>query len=449
MRKPSITLFVALILAACGGEVHYDEIYYVETQNEIADYEPITELNAYEPNQIMTARIHPDMPEFTFKRVLGDCVESLPWHTPEGAKYINIIIYDENGELLQVIENVMQGGLSDHMTAGHYLFELKLEDLNFNDYLDMRLIVSSSPGAAGGELSYFWLWDSYLNRFIRNNQLNTISAWAELTVDQKAKQIVVSSRYSDTGPWALSYYEWEDDELSLVRRTFTEFVQTEHLKHTVTTDHDYITGEVTVEFDPPESAPNQTIIKIIEVNPYMEFPAHTVRLDMWHLYREERPFMPTIHVYEIELTITGTRRMNDERIYASRQTIRGLTAAWGEGRWMDIDPQNPLNLHFDDFNGNGYLDMSLRRSGPRTGHIADDAHYFWLFNPSCDSGHNKFLRNYSLEGAASIGQVMGAQDGVVRIFSFHGLLSHYLTTYAYVDGEFVFVSSENISPGLD
>lgn len=143
--------------------------------------------------------------------------------------------------------------------------------------------------------------------------------------------------------------------------------------------------------------------------------------------------------------ISGYRRFSSG-VWKSWQTIRGLRAGYGHGRWLDIDPENPLNLHFADFNGNGYLDMALRRMPPQTGSLADDPHYFWLFNPEGTRVWDAFERNYSLENAARFGQVMGAYDGHVRIFSFHGMGTQYLTTYVYVDGVFVFVSDESVAP---
>ena len=163
----------------------------------------------------------------------------------------------------------------------------------------------------------------------------------------------------------------------------------------------------------------------------MEFPTHEVRLDMWRL-PEDSEYRFGGYQYEIEITITGYRRF-DTSVWQSRQIIRGLRAGYGHGRWIEVDPENPLNLHFADFNGDGYLDMALRRFPPQTGNMADDSHYFWLFNPEATSLWNAFERSRSLENAASIGQIMRVDDGYVDIFSFHGLMSHYLTRYTLMN----------------
>ena len=395
-----------------------------------------------------TKRIHENMPYFTFKRILGDFVEPQNIQMIEQERYITIIILDENGDLLQEIDGIIQGGHADWMVAEHNSFQLQFDDFNFDGYLDMWLYSAINHGTAGGAWAHFWLWDNELMQFIKSEELSEVSCMAWLGANHETGQIEVSSRGSGGGPWATDYYEWINSELVIVHSVLIEYVWRNFIpSYQVTTRHNYLTGETTREYYPPESAPAHSITKTIDINPDMEFPTHEITLAMWRL-PEDSKYKIHSYQYEIEISISGKRRF-DSGVSQVWQTIRGLRAGYGEGRWISPDPENPLNLHFADFTGNGYLDMSLRRFPPGTGHMADDPHYFWLFNPQATSLWNAFERNYSLEAAAAPGQVMRVGDGIVEIFSFHGLQSHYLTTYAYVDGEFVFVSTENVSPSLD
>jgi len=395
-----------------------------------------------------TKRIHETMPEFTFKRILGDFVEPQNIEMIEQERYITITILDENGNLLQEIDGIIQGGHADWMVAEHDSFQLQFDDFNFDGYLDMWLYSAINHGTAGGAWAHFWLWDNELMQFIKSEELSEVSCMAWLGANHETGQIEVSSRGSGGGPWATDYYEWINSELVIVHSVLIEYVWRNFIpSYQVTTRHNYLTGETTREYYPPESAPAHSITKTIDINPDMEFPTHEITLAMWRL-PEDSKYKIHSYQYEIEISISGKRRF-DSGVSQVWQTIRGLRAGYGEGRWISPDPENPLNLHFADFTGNGYLDMSLRRFPPGTGHMADDPHYFWLFNPQATSLWNAFERNYSLEAAAAPGQVMRVGDGIVEIFSFHGLQSHYLTTYAYVDGEFVFVSTENVSPSLD
>jgi len=395
-----------------------------------------------------TMRIHEDMPEFIFKRILGDFVDTCNIDMTHEERYITIMVLDENGELLQVIDGIIQGGHGDWIVSEHHFFELRFDDFNFDGYLDMWLLSAVNPGTAGGAWGHFWLWDNDYRQFVKSEELSHISEMAWLSANHETRQIEVSSRGGGAGPWATQYYEWIDGELAIVYSVLIENVWRKVVpSYQVITRRNHLTGETTREFDPPENAPAHSITKIVEINPYMEFPTHEVRLDMWRL-PEDSQYRVGGYQYEIEIMITGMRRYNSG-VFQSWQTIGGLRAGYGYGRWIEIDPENPLNLHFADFNGNGYLDMALRRFPPQTGNMADDTHYFWLFNPEAYSLWNAFERNHSLEHAASLGQIMSVGDGLIEIFSFHGLMSQYLVTYVYVDGEFVFVNSENVSPSID
>ena len=383
---------------------------------------------------VSVARVHEDMPLFYVYRTI----------MPEGV--VEIRITDGDGNWIQTIDGIMQSG-NDGGLPGH-LFEVGFDDFNFDGYMDMWLVEAINRGTAGGQWGYFWLWDPEVGQFVQSESLQAMTQMAWFHANQDTRQMEIHSRGGGSGPWRRGYYVYEDGAFALVASVLTEWVGRDFVaSYMQATYTNHITGEVARAFDPPSAAPTYTIYKSVDINPYMEFPTHEVRLDMWPL-PEDSEYRYGGYQYEVEITIAGYRRFA-AGVQQSRQTIRGLRAGYGYGRWTAPNPKNPLNLHFRDFNGNGYLDMALRRSPPQAGHMADDGHYFWLFNPEADGLWGAFERNDSLEYAASFGQVMDVDGGYVRIFLFHGLQSHYLATYVYADGEFVFVSIEDVSPGLD
>ncbi|MCL2574296.1 MAG: hypothetical protein FWE34_07090 [Defluviitaleaceae bacterium] len=212
----------------------------------------------------------------------------------------------------------------------------------------------------------------------------------------------------------------------------------------LTTRTNHITGEIALETDPPNSLPDHVVTKTVEINPNMPFPTHEVRLEMWRL-PEDSEHREMGYEYEIAILITGQRQANFG-VSSTWQTIRGLRAGHDYGRWIDIDPENPLNLHFADFNGDGYMDMALRHFPPQTGGMAYDSHYFWLWNPDAPSWQGSFERNYSLEYIASFGQVVSVENGYVTIFHFQSVMYQSWATYTYIDGEFVLVSYQSVEP---
>jgi len=320
-----------------------------------------------------TKRIHESMPYFTFVRTLGDFVD-MP-HMVDEERHISIAIFDENGNLIQEIGGIIQGGHGWWVVADVDFFELQFDDFNFDGYLDMWLFTAINPGTASGAWADFWLWCPEIGQFVKNERLSQISEMAWLQTNHESRQITVDMRGGGSGPWATDYFEYIEGDFVRVAYVFTEWVWRDFVpSFMMTTRRNLVTGVVVYESDPEGSLPDYTVIKTVNINPYMEFPTHDVRLEMWRLPYDSE-YRVGGYQYEIAITITGQRRY-ESGVWQSWQTIRGLRAGYGEGRWIDIDPENPLNLHFIDLNGDGYLDMTLRRFPPQTGNMADDPHYF-------------------------------------------------------------------------
>lgn len=99
-----------------------------------------------------------------------------------------------------------------------------------------------------------------------------------------------------------------------------------------------------------------------------------------------------------------------------------------DSRWVQIDPANPANFHFADYNQDGFLDMAVRHAPG--GSMINDPHYFWLW----DAESEQFRRNYELETLSDGSSVSLAYDGNVRSF-LRLTLGHYVQeTYKYLDG---------------
>jgi len=123
-------LTAALFVVACSNdsadsvgsyaEYEADEIINAglviedETATTIEGESNLTNVAFYE-EFITTKRIHSDMQEFTFIRRLGDYVNSSQYSDVE--RYASIVIKDEDGNIVQEINGLTQGGRQGWMTA--------------------------------------------------------------------------------------------------------------------------------------------------------------------------------------------------------------------------------------------------------------------------------------------------------------------------------------------
>ena len=158
-------------------------------------------------------------------------------------------------------------------------------------------------------------------------------------------------------------------------------------------------------------------VKIHEDMPYF-----IARLDMWSL-----PESSARNLYEYEASITimyedGSVLQQIDNLEISYRT---------DSRWIRIDPENPANLHFDDYNQDGFLDMAVRHI-PGNSRM-NDPHYFWLW----DTEQEQFQSSYELETLSHASSVSLTHDGNIRT-SLRFALGHYiLETHMFVDGTLI------------
>ena len=163
---------------------------------------------SYEPQVfITTMRIHEDMPEFTFIRTLGDFVEFPEMIAEE--RHVSITILDEDGNLIQEIDEITQGGHLSWAVPEHEIFEIRFDDFNFNGYMDMWIVANLLTGTTGGEVRYHWLWDSSISQFVFSEQLSSLSGW--LGVDYETQRLRVSHRAA-SNHFIFWFYEYHDGE---------------------------------------------------------------------------------------------------------------------------------------------------------------------------------------------------------------------------------------------
>ena len=169
-----------------------------------------------------TMRLHEDMPEFTFIRIIEDTVPEPCYEIPQPMN-VSILIMDERGnnERGNIIQSIT--GLTQSNVYGgiHYEdYDIAFEDFNFDGYLDMRLL--RFQDGAGGRIviEYIWLWDRETSQFILNQQLMDIEN-AGLHANQETQQLEAFHRVG--ADHFFTFYEYHYGEFMRVPdRTFLE-----------------------------------------------------------------------------------------------------------------------------------------------------------------------------------------------------------------------------------
>jgi len=258
MRKLLAVLFAVMLLASCGSQPDYDpEANVYEYEARAIEYAvPEAECEAWtvddvaqdecpqaEPPEHLifttTMRIHENMPEFTFHRIVGDYAEH-PWYEIPFPREVTIIIEDEDGNLIQEITGLTQSGMRLEN-------KITFDDYNFDGYLDMHL--RRWQDGAGGLLAYpyYWLWNPKVSQFVLHEQLIEIGTAGYARAVPETRQFAAWSHFADAAFEA--FYEYHNGEFILVAHdewlmwNDSETGQ----RHREVTRTDARTGEITVE----------------------------------------------------------------------------------------------------------------------------------------------------------------------------------------------------------
>ncbi|MCL2198313.1 MAG: hypothetical protein FWB80_05275 [Defluviitaleaceae bacterium] len=373
----------ALLLTSCGDEgIEYDvahHVEHIETDEVTVEIIPADEwgqpLVAPDTGFPETVKIHPNMPEFTITRIVGDYMPEgyLQWF-PE-PREVSILIADENGEIIQEIHGLTQS--TRNVNGG-----LSFDDYNFDGYLDMRLM--QWQDGAGGLLAqeYFWLWDSAAKQFVLHEQLVQIGHAAWLGADQERQRIYVGNRYS--GGHHVLEYEYDDGVFSVVYRGLSQVFDcaTERF---VVTKHAHLVPDI----------------------------------------------LDNTNVYTVNITIETTV-INSEVI----QEFTELGSSYMNPPLFGWQPHpndfNPLNFHVEYLRGS--IIMGLRKVPG--GSLMNDPHHFWIWDAEeRQFAEHTGLRELSDFGTVSLGwnhwHGMGFIHTVFRMS--HGL--YIWKSYDLIDGE--------------
>jgi len=359
-------------------------------------------------------QIHPDMPLFIFRRIIGGPIDP-KWPY---AREVSIVIEDENDNVIQEIWGLVQENLRG-ILSGHQ-YDITLADYNFDGYLDMHLVRFTDSGVGMLVTKYFWLWDAVLGQFVENQQLTDIVSTQIVDLNHETRQIErwgrVHSRHH-----ILHVYEYHRGE-------FIHILEEEHVGlawYWEITRTDHMTGEITVELQPFDenisatNPPEEIFMMRVDVNPDMT--PLIVQMDIW----EVEDIIEVTHKINITIRqddIEGTmmQQINDLEVYFPPHQPSGI----------------PFNLHFADYNQDGYLDMALQRwSG---GTIRNNPHFYWLW----DVQTQQFALNDDLTDLSTIGTLSIEDDGTLRALHRLGPSHHVWWTLAYADGSFGIILTE-------
>ena len=164
----------------------------------------------------VTERLREDMPPFVFTLEYTQELHEGMYADEGGFFYIHSIIIaraDNGAEVQQISLNPPAETFADE----DYGFGLVLEDMNFDGFMDIRVMQFVS---AGTHIPYHcWLWDAATHRFEYSEALSAISS---PMFDADRRQVL---GFETGGPaeYIFTTYMFRDAELVLVGRTTTGY----------------------------------------------------------------------------------------------------------------------------------------------------------------------------------------------------------------------------------
>ncbi len=174
-------------------------------------------------------QVSQDLPLFDFD-VQG-------YRTKDGYNYVaKSISISNDGELIQKIE-LTQDEVTGYPTSYDENFGFTIEDMNFDGYMDFR-IIKYVP--IGPNISYcMWVWNLKTNQFDENYELEQIFA---PVFDQDKKLISSFTRGSATDHYE-DTYQYIDGKLTQIKSIATGYVNEEDLQNSYYIEHQLINGK--------------------------------------------------------------------------------------------------------------------------------------------------------------------------------------------------------------
>ncbi|MCL2376963.1 MAG: hypothetical protein FWC76_06145 [Defluviitaleaceae bacterium] len=338
---------------------------------------------------IASRQIHPNMPPFTFHRIVGEPLEPYPFSKHN----VTIKIYDENDILVQEISGLYQYTSPFNALPDEWM-QLSFINLNFDGYLDMRLFsyLISERGNGWGR-HYHWLWDSNLGQFVFNEQLTDRLTSVHIIVDEEAKSWRFGWAQNAGNTQVVHHYSYINGEFVETRREETNFVRLQE-------SHDR----------------DDTL---------------AIHVDSWKLFdtfESGDPRMKHISIYTWDFELIQEMRdirTNLHETFFSPPPTPAATVGFAT-----------FDVHLVDYNGDGYLDLAVALWTGGT--MRNSPRMYWIWCPE----QNIFVRNHFLERLSDESTVSSNGDGTVTTQTYYGSGQWSIRIFNY-DGGFSYENNQN------
>ncbi|MDR0915746.1 MAG: hypothetical protein LBN02_00945, partial [Oscillospiraceae bacterium] len=405
-RRFAVVLIVLLLaVTACAGQGGQVEEPSPSAATEVEPTVPSVEPTV-PPDLVLRKQINENLPEFEVAVTISSReIADLIWDFPYSA---DITINSLNELYYQTITDI----LTD-MNIAVDERGIVFDDYNFDGYLDLCVWMHTG-GTSLNMPHYYWLWDSTANTYVENALLEELSSGATLYADAESGRVSASVRLGGYGGH-IDYYEWYRDELVCVK-TYEMLMSTVYNDsgEEIGTDTRYTTTELI----------NGEWVITSDEHEYTPYPRDGVTYTQ--MYR--RQIKENIPEFTFEVVYTVT----ESDVYSpSFNTVISVFGADGLllQKFSDLEQYNYYSysypeLRFDDWNFDGYLDLSIFRASG--GSMRNEPCYYRLW----DSAAGRFVENGILEELSDTSNLyVDKERGMVassgRIDSYFSTTSYY------------------------
>jgi hypothetical protein len=399
----SAMVLVIFVIASCGrGAKDYSEAEYEPAfagTAEVAEipaqenpYEEIETAPAAYRSFTQVIHIHPDLPAIAR-------LDMLRGGNPAWSDYIyeaTITIHRECGELIQEITGI---GIYPNMSMPFIWideenpYNFHFADYNGDGFLDMGLRMTPG-GSMRNDPHYFWLWCVESAQFVRNHELEILSDFASVTLNEHGN---ISAHSRETsGHYYFEIFSFEGGELV--------HIGTEEHRPFNDNDGNFIKFAVR---NTNHATGTETITSTTQIHESLPMFTFTQNFD---------------GVYS-SIVITDE---HDNLI----QEIHGI--------YIDLSPvfDNPI-VQFDDYNFDGFLDMKILRDASGGLGFPWTSYYFWIW----DSEISQFVINERLDEITRYTwhRIDYENRRIETGWHFNAGMHHFQNYFDYVDGDFIHV----------